>query len=918
MAYQGYIDLRTKLLYDQVSHTYGLNPGNLLFESSVNGWTLRGGTGIPVRFQDMPNIDQIRKSDYSIVYAFKFKFDPLATGNTFMFTIGSTSGGGLIGLYTNSSGNIGVLEKNNLGFFNAGSGSIVYDNDSWIIIHIRRNASGLELLVNGNSIGIFNVFPLIDHNNDSYLYFHGDQVSTRKEKSSSLYWGFYKEFISDEVITNDVQIFQAEIESDQCDIESEIASCQFKPWVFSLRGKNTGTTKLKFAPDGWTKGELTYERNKTYKSVLRSFSTNELHFPKDGRDILQIEYETDGIDADVQISIIKYNTQTFNYEQYYRGKLDFTVYLIDEIFVHITAVDNSFTEKFKSRDDIELNLYSLTTINNMTIAPFIDIEDLTIELPEYNRGYLAKWVITNHEFYGTSETQVNIELKPGPSPIESFGFAQESSSVVSSEFSKDMSFLLELPPYYDEFYLKIAAPNLRAQQPTPYLPWIASLILRQYHGTTFTDMILVSNPTTGAYVDLGYDDTILISLDNKTKSIALFVSGTSPIDSVDSGGTTVNPVYVTFIPKLPLKNVKAFPIHETFFRLSQLITDKNNPFQSDYFGQTDSNPIPYATDGELLAIVNGRQIRGGVDAETNISFKETFEGVDAVIPIGLGIEGNIGSEKIRIEEEDYFYNSNIIIDFSDIVNINKISKEVIPEKHYNSVSVGYSKSDGRIFNGTTEINSTDKYGTVIESIKSELRLDSSLRGDTFGINEIRTPKEKPEDKLKEYDTWIIDLYRRGVLDFKAREQEGFLTSAGASDITFGAYNLRITPYRNLRRHFNSIRGSLFKSIGTLVRYLSSKTTATWYSKFTGEAITVWNDDDIAVSSLSESRWIPEKYIVEVPWSIDNQQALESDLNGIIKLADNMYGWILTVQTSNNDKKAELELLRVNLNVVIPI
>ena len=43
--------------------------------------------------------------------------------------------------------------------------------------------------------------------------------------------------------------------------------------------------ELKYAPLGWADGELTFMRDKKYKGVFTQFSTNELTFVKDFRNL---------------------------------------------------------------------------------------------------------------------------------------------------------------------------------------------------------------------------------------------------------------------------------------------------------------------------------------------------------------------------------------------------------------------------------------------------------------------------------------------------------------------------------------------------------------------------------------------------------------------------------------------------------
>ena len=136
-----------------------------------------------------------------------------------------------------------------------------------------------------------------------------------------------------------------------------------KPFKFVLSEPSEGTLTLHHAPDGWQDAETTYSRHKTYGSVLRSSSTNELTFYKEGRNFLKNCYENSGIDCSATMTVYKLNTTTWAYETYpAAGKFDFSTYQVNEIGVKIQMMDTTFKEKVLNRASTEVNLISKTSI----------------------------------------------------------------------------------------------------------------------------------------------------------------------------------------------------------------------------------------------------------------------------------------------------------------------------------------------------------------------------------------------------------------------------------------------------------------------------------------------------------------------------------------------------------------------------
>ena len=166
---------------------------------------------------------------------------------------------------------------------------------------------------------------------------------------------------------------------------------------------------------------------------------------------------------------------------------------------------------------------------------------------------------------------------------------------------------------------------------------------------------------------------------------------------------------------------KVILLHEAFDKLVQIYTGRKNAFYSEFLGRTD---IGYSQTGCLanIAITNGLNIRNAINVNTGIkhtivtSFKDLYESVDCLIPLGWVTEkiGNI--ERIRIEPLEYFYQNTAILKFSNVSNI-KTSPAV--DIIANEIQAGYDKwnLNFSISNGLDEFLSKRNYYIPIINAK---------------------------------------------------------------------------------------------------------------------------------------------------------------------------------------------------------
>lgn len=135
---------------------------------------------------------------------------------------------------------------------------------------------------------------------------------------------------------------------------------------------NSVNTTLTVNPANWDKIGVNFIRHEVYHSILRNF-TMSVRFAKitgGGTDVILNAYATEGIKADVRITINKRNPRTNGFELFYQGSLDFKTMVIERDFIEITIMDGMKVQKLISRDEINFDVFKTVSADNISLTDF--------------------------------------------------------------------------------------------------------------------------------------------------------------------------------------------------------------------------------------------------------------------------------------------------------------------------------------------------------------------------------------------------------------------------------------------------------------------------------------------------------------------------------------------------------------------
>lgn len=674
-----------------------------------------------------------------------------------------------------------------------------------------------------------------------------------------------------------------------------------KLFRFTLMESSMDDLVLYHAPDGWDDYTIELIRHKEYNSVLRTSAEIDLVFYKEGRQFIKTVYIRAGVEGDITLLVERLNLTTYEYEVYPAPtKISLASYLIDEVSVAVKLVDDSFKEKVFNREDIDVDILKLKSIEGYNIEPFdtesIVIPDLSIDnddiatltgLPVSSSSPFVVPIssVTNNDF----TAEMRVPTSTVPDTLEAAFFLSSATSRVLT-ISGDLQC------------------DIRDAISVDY-----RLVVLDSSGAVVAKYGVYENSwsLSGDYIfDISFSKQILL---NKGESIT-FQCVYSALNVATSYHLTITEIY-----EAPAeKSIPAYMDYEVFLRICQIITNLDNPFKSDFFGRLDTPLTTYTQDGELGALTKGIFIRTGTGINISntiaVSLKDYFKAKSAQYRLGLGIEQKDGVNKVVVENLDYFYTGLPVLDISDRLRPEDIKVAAIPERYYNSAIFGYKKYEYDRSAGALEFNTVSTWTTVLKSIFTSISKICNIRADGQGImNLLNASSADDYDITKDVkgddDLFLISCYRDELLPtLIARTNQGF-DYIGGIVYANKLFNIIWSPARNLLRYGADIKAGLKKHLNSFIRWQSTDKNNTLESRLTTETNTVYENGDILANNLNDSLWEPEGFTVTVPLSNAEMRLLYQTPNKYITCSESDEGWILSAKTKVKDNMTEFHLLR---------
>ena len=676
-------------------------------------------------------------------------------------------------------------------------------------------------------------------------------------------------------------------------------------------------------PDGWAEQKVSIKRSPTYYGLFRNITTS-LQFVTNGKDYIQRIYENEGTEYKINIAFYEYNElPTDKYLLFFSGLIDLSTYNIEETYLTVDINESSIARKLMSRDSVKVNMSAIESIEGLVLP---QNNEVTVYLQQRELLSTGSYVLNEDASLVTGKF---VSSPPRADrgftlPINLNGFDSDIDHLLSQN-----SPILNSPGcnFWGKSGDESAIVSLNGIVSGVLNPLFSSgtetvsFIIRVYTDDTFT---AIDFETPIFQIDLNAGDVDLpfsfnlhtnlnnITADNTISLISIFKT-VELVRSYTCQFTDINFTVSENKQWVDGTNAKGYLMHEVGQRITQVITDRENSFKSNFFGRTD---IGYELEGagSLQTVHSGKQIRTIPNTHPSLNFTDWFKSVNSIYNLGAGIEyDQFNNPFIRVEEKAHFFSGEVI---ATIHSVSGLKKEVAREWIYNEVEVGYAKAEYEEVNGLEEYNNKFEWADSIHTIKNKLDLVSKLRADGYGIEFAKRTGDTTEDSKYDNENFTI-IVRPDGAKYKNVQDENYdivenIFSPGT------AYNLDITPGRMLRNNGSMIRAGLEHYLSDPLKFQFAEQKANLKSQKTGES-SITENEDIDVNTLSPGLWIAEIYSFKSILTREQLAAITKKSNGIIKFSTTTlenttkyyYGWVLDTDSEPEGEEAEWQLLRVN-------
>lgn len=282
----------------------------------------------------------------------------------------------------------------------------------------------------------------------------------------------------------------------------------------------------------------------------------------------------------------------------------------------------------------------------------------------------------------------------------------------------------------------------------------------------------------------------------------------------------------------PPTESRVFMVNEVMSRAAEAITNNCIKVKSDYYGRVDSEPYSSGADGcgSLRVLTNGLNLRKATqNNDFFVSWEQLFnDQIRAIDNCGMGFEPNPeipGYDVLRVEPIEYFYQDYEVLRFPYAPQVNS---EVDEKGHYSVIKGGYNTWEPKAIQGLNEYNSTREWRTSLDSIKNPLDISSNFIAAGSVVESVRREsfaESGKQDTTYDNNTFIICIDRDGPYGLKV--EQGEIAEPANIFSPASSYNFRITPLRNLMRHFKSIINSYANIVNSSSKIFFSKGTGNY-------------------------------------------------------------------------------------------
>ena len=568
-------------------------------------------------------------------------------------------------------------------------------------------------------------------------------------------------------------------------------------------------------PDGWRDEGIRRERHPDYHGLFTSYSEG-LRYVYDGAEIIKYVYDNEGVEGELQLEVLVRRDSDWLYTSYFIGDIDFSTFLNSFDGITVNTKDAGASALIKANDSVsyEVDMSFGGDIKQMLLTGVVLLNKTTWTISDDPGGDNVNAVNRPQMTIANSETGFGADVQTSPYAQDFGNINNKDNRIYISTYAQtlvvDYDFSLQVLP--------VSGVNYAAASIT------SGFFVFPAAGGASTPYFLYSTAPGG----IDNANHILKGTINIPVNVGDILVYTSALDSAPSieWHYNANPslvkglIAISFKTRYPASYANVI----RYFDLAKAVLKQLAPdatlvssfLNNATLTSVDSRPYwLYATCGDALRRLSG--------ARLSITWKKIFQDLSSIYGLGIGVEGNV----VRIEPLSYFYQDQLICDLGEVTNF-----EYAPaiDMMGNQLNVGYADQDYDTLNGKDETNVLQEYKLPINKVKTLIEFIADSRTDRTGAESLRinlTSKDTTDNKA-DTEVFLFELQAGGGIDPNGNPYlslyqpnatvAGAITGIGSPDT---AYNLTLTPKRNLLRLAPYLQSILYQRNGAKITFQTS-------------------------------------------------------------------------------------------------
>jgi hypothetical protein len=511
--------------------------------------------------------------------------------------------------------------------------------------------------------------------------------------------------------------------------------------------------------------------------------------------ILRLVFENEFINGSVEIEIvsdIKVDGSIWSFT----GKIDFSTYeetnLCDGCSdgVSVSIIEDDFREQFRSRSDVEVDLLTSLSLDGDYISALsldtIRLHSQELYLQAFGRNLLEKFVnavIVEPVFpiyFDTSDFK-----GPFSGTFDVTGTFFSGTNVIFQNNANDAR---------DIVFSGVVKATVKNNAPVNSFRAFVYIGLLNASGvptgtfyTVFTTPFI--GPGSTYFIDTTFTDVMPFSIPPGFRVSYSLEYEINPF-GYDITFLVGNTITLTELNSSAASTCQGLYIFEYLRRIIEILTGDADGLRSDYFSIAENGCQWNNLLTTGLYIRNG-QLADGANPQIKTTFKRTFENLARIFCLGWEFEPDeYNGYKIRIEPVEYFYQPDLILDFT---NVAEIKRNALTDKLVNSVTHGYTDQwkniqVSGIFAIHTERNYFIANKAMDNNTSNKLDLKSDIIAEGYCIEANRrwqflVDDSGSSDRPNDYDTFIIWLNKE-ELTINPIQDTGYQFQGETGSVTF--------------------------------------------------------------------------------------------------------------------------------------